>query len=58
MSWKRHIMNGALNDLLKVAGSITLHTPLNKYTQDLINATAVSLIREQNREHSQRSNSQ
>lgn len=51
-------MNEALDDLLKVAGCITLHLPLNKHTQDLINATAVSLIREQNREYSQRSNSQ
>jgi lactate dehydrogenase-like 2-hydroxyacid dehydrogenase len=35
----------SLDDLLKVADCITLHTPLNKHTQDLIDARALSLMK-------------
>ncbi|KAJ6014986.1 hypothetical protein N7540_009577 [Penicillium herquei] len=34
-----------LEDLLKVADCVTLHTPLNKYTQDLIDEKALSLMK-------------
>ncbi|KAJ5368936.1 uncharacterized protein N7496_008696 [Penicillium cataractarum] len=35
----------SLDDLLKIADCITLHTPLNKHTQDLIDAKALSLMK-------------
>ncbi|KAJ6103175.1 hypothetical protein N7486_005602 [Penicillium sp. IBT 16267x] len=35
----------SLDDLLKVADCVTLHTPLNKYTQDLIDAKALALMK-------------
>jgi lactate dehydrogenase-like 2-hydroxyacid dehydrogenase len=35
----------SLDDLLKVADCITLHTPLNRHTQDLIDARALSLMK-------------
>ncbi|KAJ5590255.1 hypothetical protein N7450_004227 [Penicillium hetheringtonii] len=35
----------SLDELLKVADCITLHTPLNKYTQDLIDERAISLMK-------------
>lgn len=34
-----------LDDLLKVADCVTLHTPLNKGTQDLIDARSLSLMK-------------
>lgn len=35
----------SLDDLLRVADCVTLHTPLNKHTQDLIDARALSLMK-------------
>jgi lactate dehydrogenase-like 2-hydroxyacid dehydrogenase len=35
----------SLDELLKIADCITLHTPLNKHTQDLIDARALSLMK-------------
>jgi lactate dehydrogenase-like 2-hydroxyacid dehydrogenase len=35
----------SLDDLLKVADCITLHTPLNKHTHDLIDSRALSLMK-------------
>lgn len=35
----------SLDSLLKVADCISLHTPLNKHTQDLIDARALSLMK-------------
>ena len=38
-----------LDDLLKVADCISLHTPLNKHTQDLIDARALSIMKKGSR---------
>lgn len=37
--------HASLNDLLKIADCISLHTPLNKHTKDLINEHTISLMK-------------
>ncbi|CAJ2508524.1 Uu.00g135500.m01.CDS01 [Anthostomella pinea] len=38
--------HGALHDLLRVADCISLHTPLNKHTQDLMNSEAFAVMKD------------
>ncbi|KAJ5103011.1 hypothetical protein N7532_003540 [Penicillium argentinense] len=39
------VYHESLDALLKVADCVTLHTPLNKHTEDLINARALALMK-------------
>lgn len=41
--------HSSLDELLKVADCVSLHTPLNKYTQDLIGAQQLSLMKKGSR---------
>ncbi|KAF2180425.1 2-ketogluconate reductase [Zopfia rhizophila CBS 207.26] len=41
----RATFHESLDELLKIADCISLHTPLNKHTQDLIDARALSLMK-------------